>query len=374
MPRYAVNQDRLIEHFLALVTRPSLSGQEGEVADLVAAELADLGFAVERDEAGRTFGGEAGNVIARLPGRGETVLFCAHLDTVGPVEGIMPRRTDGRITTSGNTVLGADDKAAVAGVMEALRVVLEQSLPRPPLEIVFTVGEEIGLKGARALNFRHLRSKLAYVADSHGPVGGLINRGPGQDALAAVVTGKAAHAGIAPERGVNAIKIAAAAIAAMRLGRIDEETTANIGVIQGGLASNIVPERVELQGEARSHSDEKREAQVQHMLECLHRAAAELGGGVRTEVEPMYRRFFIPEDHPLVSRARAAMRQVGVRPRVQSTGGGSDANVMNERGLPAVLLGVGYENVHTKKEYIRVEQLAKFAELIVAIITTGARG
>lgn len=373
MTRFAVNQERLLETFLRLLRIPSLSGREGAVAHLVAASLGELGLTVERDQAHLQFGGEAGNVIARLPGPGPPILVCAHLDTVGPGDHISPRVSASRITSDGTTILGADDKAAVAGILEAVRVVLEQSLPHAALELVFTVAEEVGLKGAKALDLGRLRSRLAYVADSEGRVGTMINRAPGQDSIKAVLTGKAAHAGVAPEKGVNAIKMAGQALAAMRLGRLDEETTANIGLIRGGLATNIVPDRVELEGEARSHRDDKREAQVQHMVECLHEAAAQMGGKVEVEITPMYRSFHIPETHPVVRLGRLAMRQVGLRPRLQATGGGSDANVFNEHGMAAVLLGVGYRDCHTKREYIPLAQLHKFAQLMVALLTAAAR-
>ena len=372
MPLPPVNRERLLSCFLQLVRIPSLSGHESRVAELVAGELAGLGLAVERDQAHQSFGGDTGNVIGRLPGEGEPILLCAHLDTAGPAEGVCPQVRAGRITSDGTTVLGADDKAAVAGLLEGLRTVVAHALPHPPLELLFTVAEEVGLKGSLGLEPGSLRSRMAFVADSAGPVGTIVNRGPGQDGVRAVVTGRAAHAGVAPEKGVSAIQIAARGIAAMRLGRIDEETTANIGLIRGGTATNIVPDRVELEGEARSHDDAKRVAQVQHMVACLHQAAAELGGGLEVEITPRYERFCVPESHPAVALAKQALRELGVRARLGATGGGSDANVFNAGGMPAVLLGVGYDNCHARDEFIRVGELERFAQLVVALITTAA--
>jgi len=372
MPRFAVNEGRLVSDFMRLAAIPSLSHQEGHVVAAVTQELSRLGLSVEVDDAGRKIGGDTGNVIARLPGRGRPIMLCCHLDTVGPADQVRPRLVGGRITSDGGTILGADDKAGVAGILEALRVVLEQSLPRPALEVVFTVAEEVGLEGANTLDFRHLHSHMALVADSDGRVGTVVNQGPGQDRFRAVVRGKAAHAGVEPEKGVNAIAIAATAISRMRLGRLDAETTANIGLISGGQASNIVPDRVLLEGEARSHDDGKRVAQVEHMTSCLQQAAAEGGGKVEIEVSPMYERYHVLPDHPLVRLARMAMRAVGIRPHLQASGGGSDANVFNARGIPAVLLGVGYHGCHTTREYIPVTQLRRFAELMVAVMVEAA--
>ncbi|MGC9361107.1 MAG: M20/M25/M40 family metallo-hydrolase, partial [Anaerolineae bacterium] len=256
-----IDRDRLLDVFLDLVRIASPSRQEQEVASYIRAYLEDLGIAVESDQ--------AGNLYAYMEGDGTPLAFTAHMDTVVPCEGVTPLVENGVVRSDGTTILGADDKSGVAAILEAVTALSEGSVVHRPLDLLFTVQEEIGLFGAKAVEVDRLRARMAIGLDAEGQQGTLVVSAPGQNSLEAVVHGKAAHAGVEPEKGVSAIRVAAEAIASMPLGRIDEETTANIGVISGGRATNIVPDRVEIKGEARSHDEAKLASQTEAMVAAL---------------------------------------------------------------------------------------------------------
>jgi tripeptide aminopeptidase len=355
-----INQDRLISTFLELVQIDSPSGQEEKIAQHLATELTSIGLSVERDA--------MGNVIARLAGEGQPILLCAHMDTVGPGRGVKPLVKEGIITSDGTTILGADDKSGVAVILEVLRVLVEQGLPHPPLEITLTVSEENGLKGAKGLDLARFRAQEGLVLDSGGEIGTIIVAAPSHDKIRAVAHGKAAHAGVEPEKGINAIVVAAEAIAAMPLGRIDEETTANIGRIQGGTATNIVPDRVELAGEARSHDERKLEAQVHAMTGALKEAAERRGATVEINVERSYSAFRLSEEDGIVRKAIAAAKTLGLTPVLMPSGGGSDANIFNAQGIATINISTGMAKVHTTEEYIAVADMSKCAEFLLAIL------
>jgi len=367
-----INQDRLVSTFMELVQIDSPSGQEEKIARHLMAELKSLGLTVERDT--------TGNVIGRLAGDGPPILLSAHVDTVGPGLGVKPVISNGVITSDGTTILGGDDKSGVAVILEVLRVLVEQDLPPtkrcpepvegliPLLEVALTVSEEVGLIGAKGLDLTNLRAKEGIVLDSGGEIGTIVVAAPSQYKLRAVVHGKAAHAGAEPEKGINAIVVAAEAIAAMPLGRIDEETTANIGRIQGGTATNIVPDRVEMAGEARSHDEGKLEAQVQAMTEALRAAAGRHGATVEIDVERSYSAFKLSEEDGIVQRAMAAAKTLGLTPALVPSGGGSDANVFNAGGITTINISAGMDKVHTTEERIVVDDLVKCAEFLLAIL------
>jgi tripeptide aminopeptidase len=371
-----VNRERLVAGFMNMVRVGSESGREGRMAGLLKQKLEELGLEVRIDGAAQKTGTETGNLIARLPGNVNTpaVLFCAHMDTVAPGCGIEPVEENGVIRSAGETILGADDKAGIAAILEAIRAIKENNLPHGDLELVFTICEETGLSGVKFLDFSALKARMGFVLDSDGPVGSIVNRGPSQDKIVATVLGVAAHAGIKPEEGVNAIQVAARAIAAMRLGRIDEETTANIGVISGGRAINIVPDRVALEGETRSLSEEKRRAQTRAICEELEKAAREAGARVQIEVETIYPAMNVPGEAGVVRLAQKAARDLGLHPEIKSTGGGSDTHIFNENGIQAVNLGIGMKKVHTTEEYITVDDLVGTAGYVLAIIKAAAEG
>jgi len=355
-----VNQDRLVSTFLELVQIDSPSGQEEEIARHLMAELRSLGLKVERDT--------TGNVIARLAGEGQPILICAHLDTVEPGRGVRPVIEGGIIISDGTTILGADDKSGLAVILEVLRVLVERDLPHPPLEVALTVSEERGLRGAKGLDLTALRAQEGVVLDSGGEIGAIVVSAPSQERIRAVVHGKAAHAGVEPEKGINAILVAAEAIAAMPLGRIDEETTTNIGRIEGGTATNIVPDRVEIAGEARSRDEGKLKAQVQAMTEALKKAAKRHGARVEIDVQRSYSAFKLGEEVGIVRRAVAAAKTLGLTPALVPSGGGSDANILNAGGIATINISTGMEKVHTTEERIAVDDMVKCAEFLLAIL------
>jgi len=369
-----INPQRLTKEFLEFVRLPSPSLRERKFADRVKRSLAHLGLRCREDRAGKAIGGDCGNLLVRLPGDRSkpTLLLCAHLDTVERGERIAPRVKHGVILSSGRTILGADDKAAVAAILEALRLLREKKIPHPPLEIVFTVAEELGLLGVQHFAHKRLKAKAGFILDSAGPVGGIISRAPSCDVIKATIIGRAAHAGAFPEEGVSAIRIAGRAIAKMRLGRVDKETTANIGLISGGTAQNVVPERCFLQGEARSHREASLRRQVQQMLRGLHDSAAALGGKMEVEIVRQFQAFHAPMNSPPVRIARRAARRLHLPFASRATGGGADTSVFAASGIPCVTVNIGCENPHSVNESISIEQLRLLAEFTLALILEAA--
>ena len=368
------SQRRLVSRLIEFLRIDSPSRKEGAFAARVKEILDELGIPHVTDGAAASIGGEVGNIIARLPGNANAppLLLNAHLDTVADATGVKPVVSGRTIRPRGPTALGADDKAAVAQILEVARLLLSDDRPRPPLELLFTVAEEIGLRGARALTRKQLKAKLAFTLDANGPVGGIVIGAPGHALLNAAIKGKSAHAGVAPEAGVDAIQIAAEAISRMKLGRVDEETTANIGLISGGSAMNVIPARCELTGEARSHDEDKLTRQVQEMLSLLHEAAARRGASFEAEVERGFAAYRLPEDALPLRVARAAARRIRLRLRPFLSGGGSDASILNGLGLPTAVLSVGLLDPHSHQERISVPQLVRGAEFLLALVEEAA--
>ena len=364
-----INRQRMLDTFLRLAAIDSVSREEGAVVAAVRRELEAAGCAVAEDGAAYGIGGQAGNLIARLPGHSAApaLLLNAHVDTVEPGRGIKPQVSATRIASDGTTILGADDKAGVACIIEVVRALDEDNLAHAPLEIVLTVSEEIGLLGAKQLDYSRITARTGFVLDGDGPVGAITVSAPSHDSIRATITGRAAHAGVAPEKGINAIKIAADAITGMRVGRIDEETTANVGTISGGRASNIVPDRVEIVAEARSRDAAKLRRQTRHMVGRLKRAAQKSGGECAVEVNREYEAYNLPEDEAPVSVAAAAMRSLGIEPRFQATGGGSDSNIFNAHGIRTAVLSIGFDEPHATSEWLDIEQLELAARLVLTI-------
>lgn len=366
-----INTDRMIEEFLELVRIDSVSGQERNVADLLKERLTGMGLEVYEDDTGKKFNTITGNIIARMngdPSAGPMIMFSAHMDTVEPGRGIKPVIDKGTIRSSGDTVLGGDDKAGIAIIMEALRIIREKQINHGGIEVVFTVFEERSLLGAKQLDPTMLKSKIGYVLDSNGPPGSIVTRAPGQNSITASIMGKSAHSGICPEKGVNAIEVAAKAIAGMKLGRIDHETTANIGIISGGKAANIVPDLVNIKGETRSLDPAKKDEQTRLITRKLEEAAAAAGAKVNIRVEEMYRAFSLHIDEKAVRIAIKAAENLGLTPRLESTGGGSDANIFNEKGIATVVLGIAMQNVHTTEEFIKIEDMETCCRYLLEII------
>jgi tripeptide aminopeptidase len=365
-----VNRERILDTFLTLVTTDSQTKQEGKIADLLQRRLEVMGFTVERDNAGAIIGGDTGNIIAKLKGNrpGKPLLLCAHMDRVTPGTGIKPQIRDGVIYSDGTTILAADDCAGLAAILEGIQTALEQGMDRPDIEVVFTIAEEGGLNGSKNLDFSRLTATEAYILDSSSPVGSLITRAPAQTKFTYRIIGKAAHGGVEPEKGINALYVAADAISRMKLGRIDPETTANIGIATGGTATNAVMEVFELKGDARSLVMEKMEAQIAHMTEVLEETCRKWGARLEKEIVFAYGPVNLQPGNEALERASAAIRRLGLEPTYMSTGGGSDANIFNTRGIAAADLGVGYENAHGLNECLPISELVKAGELVVALI------
>ena len=364
-----INNERLLSTFLDYVRIDSESTHEGAMAARVAGDLKAIGCQVSFDNSQDKTGSDTGNLYAVLPGTtdGEAILFSAHMDTVVPGVGVEPVIEDGVIRSKGDTVLGGDDKSGVAAVVEALRTITEKNLPHPTVEVVFTVCEEVGLRGSKHMDYSKVTAKKAAVLDSGGDAGKIITAAPGQYKLNAAVIGRRAHAGVAPEEGISAIQVLSEAIANMKLLRIDEETTANIGSISAQYATNIVPERAELVGECRSRRDDKLEAQGKHMMDCLQAACDKFGATLEGGLTKAYSAYsFGPED-PFVQEVSAACKKAGLEPCLAASGGGSDANNMNLNGIKALVLGTGMAKVHTTNEEITVKNLEDTAALVLAL-------
>ncbi len=362
----------MLERFARLCEIPSPTGQERAVADAVLGELRGLGIEATEDAAAVPARAGAGNVVARLPGRAEGwMMFAAHLDTVphdGPIEVVLDQ---GVFRSRGDTILGADNKAAVAVLVElAVRHAQE---PAPiGLELVFTVAEEDGLRGARELDLGSLRSSFGFVLDHASPIGEVMTAAPTYKRLAAEFEGAEAHSGIRPEGGRNAIAAAAAAISAMSLGRLDEGTTANVGVISGGSATNVVPGSCRFEGEARSLDDERASAVIGAMVDACGWAASEHECDVDVDVREVFRGYRLPSSAESVRIAREALERCGVDPREVATGGGSDANALNAAGFEAVLLANGTEGNHTPQESVAQGRLAQMLAVCEAIAAVSA--
>ena len=369
-----IQADRLRDTLLELVQIDSLSKREGRIAERLMVELRELGAEIEIDDAGTRVGGEVGNVIAHVEGttHAPALLLCAHMDTVEPGIGVKPIVDGDVIRTDGTTVLGGDDKSGVAIILECLRAVREHRVPHPPLEIVFTICEELGLLGAKHLDVGRVRARQGLVFDSDA-AGVVFTRAPGSNHLEIVVHGRAAHAGMAPEQGVSALQVMADAVHRMRLGRIDAETTANLGVVRGGRAVNIVPDEIVIHGEARSHDVAKLAAQCDHMRRCFDEAVTRFpGSSVDVRIESSYAAMHVADDAPIMQLVRAAADRVGRTIESAGMGGGCDANILNQRGFEVVNLGTGMREIHTTKEWLKVSDMVGAAEVTLAVIELAA--
>lgn len=365
-----IDEERLLNEFLELVQIDSETKNEAEINKVLKQKLVDMGFTVEEDDAAAKTGHGANNLIATLEatGKGPAILFSSHMDTVVPGNGIKPQIRDGYVYSDGTTILGADDKAGIAAIFEGIRTMKEQNLTHPTIQVVLTVGEESGLVGSRAMDSSLLKAEMGFILDSEGPVGKITSAGAGQYRIVTKIHGKAAHAGVNPEDGISAISVASKAISRMPLGRIDADTTANIGRFEGGKAYNIVTDYVEVWSEARSLVMDKLEAQVKKMTTAFEEAAAEYGATCENDVIFMYHGYKYDEETPVVKKAIAAVKRVERNPELVASGGGSDGNVFNGYNIPSVNFAIGYEEIHTKNERMPISELNKAAELVLAII------
>lgn len=379
-----VNPDRLAEVFKTLVEIDSVSRKEGAVAKALQETFEALGADVVVDGAGAKVGGDTGNMIAAFRGSqadGVPLLLNAHMDTVEPGEQVKVIFSDGTFKSDGSTILGADDKSALAVIIETITTLQENKLPYGPLEVVVTVCEEVGLLGAKHLDYSLIKAEYGYSLDSTD-TDGIVTRAPAANHVEFKVYGRDAHAGAAPEKGINAIHLASRAISDVQVGRIDEETTANIGLIKGGQATNIVPSLVTVSGEVRSHSPEKLEKETQRMITSFeghvsgYRESFPSDDGLpklEIDVRQDFSVLNIPHEHPVVTMAEEAAASLGRKMETKTSGGGSDANIFFGHGIVAGILGTGMKDMHTVRESIALEDMVKSAELLLEIVQLHAK-
>ncbi len=374
-----INQERIKNLLLELVQIDSHSRKERDVAERIKSYCEAMGAEVEIDDAGAAVGGNSGNVIARFPGTipgAETIMMSAHMDTVIPGEGVKPVVEGDIIRSDGTTILGGDDKSGCSVILETIRCLQEQNIPHAPIEAVFSICEEVGLLGAKNVDVSRLKAKYGIVFDSDDP-GFLFTKGPSANHMEFRIHGLESHAGVAPEEGISAIRIAAEAIHNMKLGRIDHETTANIGVIEGGKATNITTNFVLLRGEARSLDDKKLEAQTSHMVKTLEDAAAKhevtvAGVTTKARIEPHINREYwamdVADDSRVVRLVKGAASRLGLSVETMASGGGCDANIFNKKGIECANLGTGMRAIHTVKEWLDVKDMYASAEMTLEVL------
>ena len=380
-----MNRERLRDEFVELVRISSVSKREGTVAKRLTTILEAMGATVEIDDAGGKVGSDTGNLLARFPGTAPDVapfLLCGHMDTVPPADNVRPVVDGDIIRTDGTTVLGGDDKSGIVAILEAVRLLRERQVSHGPIDVLFTICEELGLVGAKHFDVGRLRARTGLILDCDG-VDELITRAPAANRMQFTVHGLEAHAGLAPEQGISAVQVAAEAIAAMRLGRVDAATTANVGRIEGGLASNIVPNRVVLRAETRSLTLEGLEAQTRHMLECFELAASRrsvtvsgktTAARVEARVERDYEPLAVADDTRIVRLVRGAAERLARPLKTRSTGAASDANVFSGRGVEVANLGCGMRQIHTVNEWVDVNDMVATTELLVETVRLHAGG
>jgi len=372
-----INKSRLSKTFMRLVRIDSVSKEEGAISNEIITTLKGLGAKITIDGANDKIGGETGNIVARFQGNVDVpvLLLSAHMDTVEPGRGICPVLKDGLFRSDGTTILGADDKSALAIIFEVMEIIKERDLPCSSVELVITVCEEIGLLGAKNLDFSLLSAKFGYVLDS-AETFGIVTRAPAANRFEFKIHGKDAHAGVSPEKGINAIQLAGKAISKISAGRIDDETTCNTGIIEGGVATNIVPNLVTVKGEVRSHNKKKLDDLTFEIVSCfkdvIEEYKKESGEGDLPALEVLIENDFpllkIPDDHMMISLASNAAKNLGKKMVKKTTGGGSDANIFFEKGLITGVLGTGMTDVHTVRENILLADMVDTAELLLEII------
>ena len=367
-----IDKKRVLDEFFTLVSIRCSTLDERAMGDLLTARLRDLGAAeIHEDDAGKKLGGNTGNIVANFKGTVTgvpTVMLTAHMDCVEPCAGIKPGLRDGVIRSDGTTILGADDKAGVVAILETLRCLKEHDIPHGDLQIVFTVAEEGGVNGSRCLDTSLLHADLGYTLDTHGHAGVAAFKAPGKNQLEVRICGKAAHAGIDPDAGRNAITAAGKVLTAVPQGRIDEETTCNVGKIVGGTATNVVAEFCTLNFETRSRDKTKLDALTQRMVDTVHTALDGTGCTAEIDIKKDYDPYELPADALPIQYLRRAAEKLGFPVVLEEEGGGSDANHFNAYGVPTTVLGVGMTDCHTKEESILEQDLYDAAELTLAIV------
>ncbi|MHB1376622.1 MAG: M20/M25/M40 family metallo-hydrolase [Candidatus Humimicrobiaceae bacterium] len=369
---YKLNIDILLNNFFEILKIKSISKNERTLFDFVKVKLENLGLIVFEDDCGSRFDGNTGNLIAtyipKVIKNNPPIFLSAHLDTVPHNSIIEPAVIEGKIINRNSSeILGSDDKAAIAAILEALSFLIKNNIPTGLIYIIFTVGEELALFGSRYLDIKLIDAQYGFVFDADGSVGSIINKAPYHNRLNFTVRGKASHAGVSPEKGINSIKSAALAITNIASGRVDDETTCNIGIIKGGVETNIVPELTEVHAEARSMSVDKLNKLTNEIIDQFLKASNLSGTRLEYEVLREYDGYEITMDSLTIKIAEYAFNKIGIKPEIKSSGGGSDTNNFNSKGLEVVNLSSGIENCHSAEEYIKVEELGKLVKLIIEI-------
>ena len=372
-----INKDRLAETFKYLVEIDSVSREEGEFAKEIKKVLESMGAKTFVDSAGKKTGSDTGNLVAKFKGNvsASPLLINAHMDTVQPGKGIKAVLKNGIFTSDGSTILGADDKSAIAIILETLRVLKENELQYGPIDLVLTICEEIGLLGAKHFDSSLIDAKFGYALDATD-VNGIIVRAPAANRLEFKIHGKDSHAGAAPEKGINAILLASKAIAGLEIGRIDRETTCNIGIIEGGIATNIVPNLVTVKGEVRSHDNEKLAKVTDDIVSSFKDVVENFRKidskddlpSLEVSIEKDFPSTDIPEDHHVVAMAVKAGKNLGRKIVCKTSGGGADANIFFETGIITGVLGTGMRDMHTVREHVKLDDMVKATELLIEII------
>ena len=367
-----MNQKRIVDIFIDLISLDAISGREKPVADYIRHFLGELGATVIEDKAGKITGGNSGNLIVFIPGQGRhlSTAFMAHMDTVQSTAGIKPVIHEGIITSDGSTILGADNRAGIAIILFTIEKLKKNTVNHAPLELIFTIGEETGLFGSINLDLSRVKSKTVFILDSSAAPGSYISKAASSYEFEVELIGRSSHAAVNPENGVNAIKMAGDLIQRLQLGQIDDQTTVNLGRIEGGSANNVVPENVHITGEVRSLN---RQSIDQHLdnIECSLQAVSRQYSGIynlnKTEAFPGYQ---LNENSPAIQKLHDCFKLVGLTPQPLKYRGGSDANILNSRGLQAINLGIGANKPHSYQESIRIADMEIMSNLISHLILT----
>ncbi len=372
--KITIDRKRLVDEFLELTAIDSLSLGEREIADRLITKLKNIGFEVFEDDAGKHYGGNAGNIYAFLNGSKNTppVLFSAHMDTVSP--GIGKKaivHEDGKITSNGTTVLGSDDAAGLVEILEGIRSIRESGVEHGDIEILFPIAEEVYIKGTDKFDFKKIRSKQAYVLDISGDVGAAAVKAPSLISFKITVTGRSAHAGFSNESGINAIAIAGKALSCIKQGRIDDDTTLNIGTITGGEATNIVPGSCVCCGEVRSFDHQKALEQIKKLESSFRETAEKTGAAVDITTCVNLVAYEVEKDEPVIQRFLKSCKQIGIDGKLVSTFGGSDNHNFVLNGIKGIVISCGMYNIHSTSEYTKVDELEKGAELVASLIING---
>jgi len=366
-----INEQRIIDNFLEMVKIPSPSLKERAMADYAKAQLEKIGLEVIEDNAGESSNGNSGNVIGILKANGsknKKILFSAHMDTVLPCSKVTPIVENKIIKSDGTSVLGGDDKAGIAAILEMLKQIKENNLDHPDIIVVFSIAEEIGLLGARGMDIEKYAPDFGIIIDSGGKPGTITVQAPFAAKGKVEIIGRSAHAGLEPENGINALVVASHAITKLRLGRVDENTTSNIGVVTGGTAINIVMPSVSMMYEARSFDGKILDELLSETKTIFRETAKEFGAEFKEEIVKGYDGFKIEEESEILGILKDACESIGIEYKTIKSGGGSDTNIYNKKGIPSVNLGIGMSKVHTVDEFIKIEDMVGCTKLLLSII------